>query len=817
MIPRSLARRGPAAIGSALRALGRLAFVMGALAMPALARATVRSAEFAPLPLAVTMVNDTALTLDSNSPATSGPHAMYVTFRITNTSGAAVSNVSATLSGFGAGIVLAGGQAATQFVGTVAAGQSRVVYWFITYPSTFNVRQVLTVSITDGAGGTASGSGPVRTMAMISAQAGGNTTSSTIGAGAVVGQIIPLDVVFTFKGWKAGDTFNLQPAGNTSFPAGCFQLISTQIIAAENNLSSVMPPGTMNQQFFIATVSSSGGGSSWNVTVRYQFRYLCAGATGTPLPYSNELSGTQLKYSANFGSGGGVPAPIPPAPSPSASFTITKGVSAIQLPSGGTVTYTVSIQNISTFAVTIDSIMDVLPAGTSYGGLTASSGVTAANSGSTPAAGATGTITFRGNPGTTYAVGAGATLTLQYTVSVPNAAGQYTNAASAYVGTTLLGNAAVTVTVGTADVSLGKAGPASVAASDTVSYVLTIANAGPSQAYQVTAVDTLPVGVTFVRATRGATVSGRVVTWPALATLASGATIRDTVIVLAPASLGTIVNVARSTSATYDPAVANNDGSAATSRASVAVVPPVVVTPDGLASPVRRLPGTRYSQSFVVENIGSVSGSYGVRLTVTGPAGVVTIDSLTGAGITARPRADSAQVTLPARTAVTYLLWYTVPAGDTGQVATRLRAQHATQASYADSGWAEVRRAYPTIVMTKAVTASGAIVPGVDLTYTIRFRNGGDNDAANVVLTEEFPAQASFRLGAPTAMLPPGLTAVLSYSSDGGATWSYVPVSAGCGAAAGFDACVNRLRWTIGGTMTPTTPEGVLTYEARLR
>ncbi|HET6230210.1 MAG TPA: hypothetical protein VFE05_09090, partial [Longimicrobiaceae bacterium] len=141
--------------------------------MLALAFALPSRATAAALPLTVAMTSDSALTLDSNSPASSGPHAMYVSFRIANTSGAQVANLQATISGFGSGTVLSGGQAAMQYVGTLAAGASRTVYWFITYPSSFNVRNVLTVSVADGAGGTASGSGAVRTMSMISAQAGG--------------------------------------------------------------------------------------------------------------------------------------------------------------------------------------------------------------------------------------------------------------------------------------------------------------------------------------------------------------------------------------------------------------------------------------------------------------------------------------------------------------------------------------------------------------------------------------------------------------------------------------------------------------------
>jgi uncharacterized repeat protein (TIGR01451 family) len=461
--------------------------------------------------------------------------------------------------------------------------------------------------------------------------------------------------------------------------------------------------------------------------------------------------------------------------------------------------------------------VDVLPATASYSGIAAGSGVTAANSGGLPTAGATGRIVFRGNPGTTYFVAANSTLQLLYTVSYSGTAGEYTNRASAFVGSTMLGEDSVRVTVGTADIVVTKTGPATIAAQDTIVYAIRTQNAGPNTGYRVLLRDSLPAGVTFVSATRSGTHAGGIVTWPTLASLASGASVWDTVRVLAPATLGSISNIAKSTSTSYDPNASNNDGTATGSIAAVQVVSPVVVTPDGLASPVKRLPGTNYSQAFVVQNIGSVSGSYGFRLTATGASGVITIDSVTGPSITARPRADSAVVTLGAKISNTYLYWYTVPAGDTGQAVARLRARHMTTAAYTDTGYAEVRRAFPRIAMTKNVTAPAPLLPGSDITYEMRFSNAGDNDANGIVLFDEVPVETYFRIGTASNLLPGGLTATVTYSNDGGVTWTYVPVTGGCGAPATLDGCVNRVRWTISGTMAPGPTEGILSYGARLR
>lgn len=772
----------------------------------------------AALPVSIVQISDTALTLDSNSPVTSGPHAMYVSYRITNTSGAALPDLSATISGFGAGAYLAGGQAATQYIGTLAAGQSRTLFWFVGYTSTIGVRTLLTVAVTDGAGGTASGSGPVKTLSMISAQAGGLTSSASIGAGAVVGQLINLDVGFKFKGWGVGDTFNLQPSGDVTFPGGCFQLVSSVVLSADPPLSSVMVPGTTNESFFRATVSSGGGGATWNVSIRYTFRYLCAGSSATPLPYSNELSGGQLKYSSNYGTAAAQPpAPFPPAPSPTASFTFAKSAAQVQLPNGGSETYTITITNISSFDVTVDEIRDTLPLNVVYSGVTATSGVNAGNSSAMPAAGATGAIAWRGTPGTSYAIAAGATLTLQYTATVSSTAGQYRNAAAAVVGTTPIGNGAVTVTVGTADLAVYKAGPLTRAKGDTIKYAVTVRNLGPTTAFQVVVRDTLPAGVAFVAANNGGMQAAGVVTWPAVASLAVGATATDSVTIIAPDLLTTIINRGAAASASYDPAALNNNGSADSSRVSTTLTLAVDVTPDGPATPVRQLPGTRYAQPFTVANVSVFSGSYHLIAARAGTTLFLQVDSITGPGITTRVRPDSALVTLAANTASPYLVWYTIPVGDTLTNTEILRARNTVTPATADTGWVALRRSFPALSMTKTVSPSGIVTPGVDITYTMQFRNAGEYDATSVVVSDIVPGGVWYKLGSPTSTLPSGITAALAWSSDAGATWTYVPVSGGCGAPAGYDGCVNRVRWTLSALLPPSATPSVVAFVARIR
>lgn len=630
----------------------------------------------------VAMVSAPDLTLDSNRPCT-GPQATYVAFRVTNTSGAAQSDLRATLAGFSGGITLSGGQAAAQYVGTLAAGATRNVYWLVTYPCSFGISATLTASVTDGSPGAVTGSGTVATRSMISAQAGGVLVSGLLGPGAVVGQTIHLDVTYDFGGADVGTTYDLQPVGNTSFDAGCFQMVGS-LVTSSNILA--IPAGTADRQYFTASAKQTGNGQQ--ATIRYFFKYLCAGVTTSTRPYSNQLSGTQLKYSSNYETFVG-----PTLPGATNPFTVAKGVSPGVLSGAGTVTYTVSVSNPSPFTAEIDSVADALPANVVFTGMAAGSGITAANSGSVPSAPASGTLVWRGP----WSLPAGGTLTLAYTATVPGTPGQYVNTAGAMAGVTLLGTATATVTV-----------------------------------------------------------------------------------------------------AVYG----------------------VAVSPQGLPTPERRLAGTAYPRPFTVTSTSNVAESFDLVARVAAGAGAwATVDSLTGPGIATRVRPDSVRVPLAAGASGTFTVWYTVEAGAVADDALHLRARSTTQPAAQAEGWAELRRVLPALTLARSVAPAETSPPGTELTYTLQFGNGGEADAAGVVVTDLLPAQLGFKLGSVQETLPAGVTATVAFSADGGATWTHAPASGGCGAPAGFDACVQRIRWTLVGTLPadPAQSAGTLRFVARIR
>ena len=139
--------------------------------------------------------------------------------------------------------------------------------------------------------------------------------------------------------------------------------------------------------------------------------------------------------------------------------------------------------------------------------------------------------------------------------------------------------------------------------------------------------DTLPAGVTFVSADNGGTEAGGVVTWPAIASLANGASAVVTVTITAPAT-GTLLNVARVDAGTADPDTTNNNGTAAANRVTtvVADLADVALTNSG---PATVSAAQTYSYTLTVSNNGPSAAS-AVVVQDTLPAGVTFVSADNG-------------------------------------------------------------------------------------------------------------------------------------------------------------------------------------------
>jgi hypothetical protein len=85
---------------------------------------------------------------------------------------------------------------------------------------------------------------------------------------------------------------------------------------------------------------------------------------------------------------------------------------------------------------------------------------------------------------------------------------------------------------------------------------------------------------------------------------------------------------------------------------------------------------------------------------------------------------------------------------------------------------------------------------------------------------DQIPANTDFKVGTVTNNLgTTGLTVVVAYSNDGGATWTYTPVSGTGGAPAGYDRTVTDVRWTFSGNLSQTSPNnsGNVAFTVRIR
>ncbi len=561
--------------------------------------------------------NSQKLYIDSNNCATDGPRAAYVGGRITNSGAATETNVVVSISGLNANIFLAGGQAASQSIGSLAPGESIGVYWFVGYSCTLGATAAPTISVASTAG-TANSTLSLAVDSAISANAGGLIQSSTLGAGAILGQIITLDVEYSFGGAGIGDEYYFQPTGGQAFRADCFRLIGSEITASA---VTAAPLGTLNDMHFVAAAKQTG--TDKRATVRYYFRYLCDGTSTVANPYAAQTSGTQIKYSGNFGV---VPITYPPATNP---FTVTKTVSPTSGVPGstGNLTYTVTIHNPSVYSTVLDSITDTLPAGMTFVALAAGSNVTAANSSSIPATGATGTLVFRGRLGTSYALAPGGSVVLVFTATRPATAGSYVNTAYGTLGLSNTVSGMATYLV---------ANPIS-AANDSASGIN--GAAGASNVVNVLPNDSL----------NGSAPSTAQVTISVVTPASNPGVTLDT-------STGNVSVAAGTPAGTYTIGYrvceTANSGNCANATATITVNPSVdlqIVKSNGVSTVTS---GSTVTYSVVATNAGpdAVTGAVvtdsvgtgltcpaGNAVTITGsgvPAGSFTIANLTGAGIT---------------------------------------------------------------------------------------------------------------------------------------------------------------------------------------
>ncbi|HEY2798174.1 MAG TPA: PQQ-dependent sugar dehydrogenase, partial [Thermoanaerobaculia bacterium] len=349
--------------------------------------------------------------------------------------------------------------------------------------------------------------------------------------------INPQTVDLTLQSAPAG----LQLTAGTTTAAAPF--VKTVIVNSQTGLDAPSPQGTFPNVYDFSSWSDAGA----------QSHTVVAGAS-------------PVTYTATYVTHADLSVGLQAAPEP--------------VGAGATLTYTLSVANAGPSQANALTLTDTLPAGVAF---VSASGAGWSCSG-------TGPVIC-----TMASLGVASAAPVSIVVTAPSAAGPITDSAtiSSTTADAVPANNSASVlsnVFAVADLSITQIAPASVCAGAPLSYTLNVSNAGPSDAASVSVTETIPAGASVVSASgTGWTCSGTSTITCTRPTLAVGAAPSIAIVLTAPAAPGIAVNAVSVTSATSDPAAANNTSSANT---TVNAAPAAAVSGDaticlGASTPIQ--------------------------------------------------------------------------------------------------------------------------------------------------------------------------------------------------------------------------------------
>jgi len=253
-----------------------------------------------------------------------------------------------------------------------------------------------------------------------------------------------------------------------------------------------------------------------------------------------------------------------------ADLVTTNVASPTTVAAGANVTYTQTVTNNGPSAATSPSFTETVPPNMNFQSITIPTGWTCPT---LPAIGGSGNIVC--NDSTSLATGAGNAVTFTVVLQVNSATPSGTNVTDTVSATatnivpgltTNTASANIVVASGSsADVGITKTATPSpnVLQGNPLTYTLTVTNAGPATATNVTVIDTLPSTLTILNqtSTQGTCSAANAVVTCLLGTMNSGATAVTITILTIPLQPGVIVNNATVSAAQSDPNPGNNSAS----------------------------------------------------------------------------------------------------------------------------------------------------------------------------------------------------------------------------------------------------------------
>lgn len=582
--------------------------------------------------------------------------------------------------------------------------------------------------------------------------------------------------------------------------------------AADIVLNDPLPPGTT----FVSITQNSGPvfncatpPPGTNGTVVCTIALLPANTTaqftlitnsGSAVVIVNTATVTTASYDTNTGNNTGSTTMI--GVGQSADLSVAKSGPAT-ITAGTTITYSVTARNNGPSHASTVSLNDPFPTNATFVSLTQNSGPAFT---CTPDFSGTGTI--RCNRASMDA-GTEATFTFVFNVS-PSAVIAVNNTAtisSAVTPEPNPGNNSSMVSAivsQSADLSVTKSGPATIAAGAPITYTVTARNDGPSDALSVELSDTLPPNTTFVSATQTSgpafTCVGPAVGSPGTITcnralgFAPAATATFSFVLnVSPSATGPITNTAGITALTSDPAPGNNSSM---TTATVGQSADLTVVK---SAPATAVAGATLTYTLTASNVGP-SNAANVVLTdllppdttfaslnqTSGPIFNCTAPAPGGTGTV-----NCSIATLAGGgTSATFSLVVNVAAGATGSINNTANIAAATSDPTPGNNASTVTSAVTQSAnLTVTKTAPATVVAGTTLTYTITASNAGPSNATNVSLTDTLPANTTF--ASVTQTSGPTFTCTAPAVGNAGIVNCSIATLAGGGTSAVFNLVVN--------------------------
>ncbi|MFD2033816.1 COG1361 S-layer family protein, partial [Belliella marina] len=282
---------------------------------------------------------------------------------------------------------------------------------------------------------------------------------------------------------------------------------------------------------------------------------------------------------------------------------------------------------------------------------------------------------------------------------------------------------------------------ATVVAGENISYTITVSNAGPSDAQDVTITDVLPSGTGFVSATNGGTEAGGTVTWN-LGTMAAGASVELTLVLSTESSLvagTTISNIAVVDSPT------DSDGPKESDPEDVDVDAVADLDIVKTATSATVVAGENISYNIRVSNAGP-SDAQDVTITDVLPAGTGFV-SATNGGTEAGGTVTWNLGTLAAGESITVSLVLSTPSSlESGTSISNIAVVDSPTdedgPKESDPEDVDVETSADLDIVKTATSAT--VVAGENISYTIRVSNAGPSDAQDVTITDVLPSGTGF-------------------------------------------------------------------------